>query len=189
MTRRVLIAHYNDDLSGQLRLLLISRGIDVCIVSTGLDCLARLRDWHPDLLVVSPNLTWGTGVSVLVLLHEEVDLVPIPTVVLADDTENLADYVRPEWIQQMFRDPVVPLSVSMSICSMLNHNQTGKMAMESDLQVSASTMQQHLTKNNSKGDLRCSVTHSLTPGYSSSAQLCATQNRVCRFSVATQGSK
>jgi DNA-binding NtrC family response regulator len=187
MANRVLISLSDDDLAKQLGSLLARGEIQVCMASTGLECLARLRDWHPDLLVVSPNLSWGTGVSVLVLLHEEEDLIPIPTIVLADDTEHLEDHVQPDWIQRKFISPVTPHSVCMAVFNMLSVNQTRNNAMLGDSQCSAPSMQQHLAKHSSKGDLRCAVTQSLTPGYSSSAQLCATPNRVCRFSMASPG--
>lgn len=187
MTRRILIAHSNGALSRQLGQELTRNGFDVCIVSTGLDCLARLREWHPDALIVSPKLTWGTGISVLILLHKEADLVPIPTIVVSDHTEQLSAHVRPEWIHRMFRDPITPQSVCSAVCNMLNNTEPKNVGITTDSQSSLPSVQEHLSQNRSQGDPRCVVTRSLAHGYSLSAQLCATQNRVRRFAVVTHG--
>jgi carbon storage regulator CsrA len=76
MAIRVLIADsdafltesYRDDLSRQ--------GAAVATATTGLDCMERLRQFHPDVLVLDPALPWGGGDGVLAILHEQPELRP-----------------------------------------------------------------------------------------------------------------
>lgn len=106
-------------------MLLSKVGFEVCSVSTGLECLAKLREWHPDALILSPKLIWGTGESVLAVLHEDADLFPIPTIVITDNDQYLTN-VRPEWVQRYFWNPVVPQSVCVEVSRILDHNLSGK---------------------------------------------------------------
>lgn len=115
-------------------------------VSTGLDCLARLRDWQPDLLIVSPKLTWGSGVSVLVLLHEDENLEPIPTIVISDDNQSLSAPVQPEWIQCIFYHPVIPQSVCKAVCNLLDQNHNKNTAIFRDLQPELVQRHEHRRK-------------------------------------------
>lgn len=146
MTSRVLIAHSNLPLTKQLGRLLTTKGFEVGSVSTGLDCLARLRDWQPDLLIVSPKLTWGSGLSVIVLLHEEEDIEPIPTIVISDDNQSLSAPVQPDWIQRIFYHPVIPHSVCMAVCNLLDQNHDRNTAISRDLQPELVQRHEHMRK-------------------------------------------
>ena len=52
------------------------RGAIVTTASTGLECLERLRDFVPDVLVLDPELLWGGGDGVLAVIHEQPELRP-----------------------------------------------------------------------------------------------------------------
>lgn len=79
---RVLIAVSDSELLFDCRNHLVMEGFVVQTTTSGLDCLARLRAFLPDLLVLDMDLPWGGGDGVLARLREECDLPQAPRVVL-----------------------------------------------------------------------------------------------------------
>lgn len=61
------------------------RGYEVRSATTGLGCLAILRNWRPNLLVMNPDLTWGSGIGVLGVMYEDTSIPSIPIVLLVED--------------------------------------------------------------------------------------------------------
>ena len=57
-------------------------GFEVFAVFSGLECVARLRECAPDLLVLEPQLPWGGGDGVLAMMGEFPQLASIPVMVL-----------------------------------------------------------------------------------------------------------
>ena len=49
-------------------------GFDVVVARTGLECVARLRERVPDVLVLEPQLPWGGGEGVLAIMGEVPEL-------------------------------------------------------------------------------------------------------------------
>jgi len=82
---RVLIASCDADLSAAYAAALSDCGCDVERVTTGLDCLARYRAWHPEVMLVTRDLLWGSGPDVLAVIHDE-ESDPASAVVMTDDT-------------------------------------------------------------------------------------------------------
>jgi DNA-binding response OmpR family regulator len=93
---RVLIASYDADLSAAYAAALSDCGFDVERVTTGLDCLARYRAWHPEVMLVTQNLLWGSGPDVLAVIHDE-ESNPAPAVVMTEDTTQARVHLRPQW--------------------------------------------------------------------------------------------
>jgi DNA-binding response OmpR family regulator len=62
-TDRYLLASYKQELS--------SRGFGVATARNGLECLQRLREFMPDVLVLEPAIPWGGGDGIVTLMHEE----------------------------------------------------------------------------------------------------------------------
>jgi len=82
MSIRVLIADPDEYLLDNYRDYLERHGCDVAAVTTGLECVERLRECAPDVLVIEPSILWGGGDGVLAMMHEEPDIPLVPVIVL-----------------------------------------------------------------------------------------------------------
>ncbi len=71
MSLRILIADPDRYLLAAYKAQLGSGGFDVATAQNGLECLRRLREFTPDVLVLEPSIPWGGGDGILSLLHEE----------------------------------------------------------------------------------------------------------------------
>ena len=65
MSIRVLLVDPESDLLDNYRRFLTREGFDVQTAADGLDCLAKLRGWTPDVLVLEPDMPNGTGKEIL----------------------------------------------------------------------------------------------------------------------------
>jgi DNA-binding response OmpR family regulator len=57
-------------------------GFEMDQALTGLECVSRLRERRPDVLVIEPLLPWGGGDGVLAVMGENPDLVTVLVIVL-----------------------------------------------------------------------------------------------------------
>lgn len=64
-------------------------GFDVATAANGPECLAQLRKFSPDILVLSRELRRGGADGVLSIMREESEMRPIPVVLTVDDTSRL----------------------------------------------------------------------------------------------------
>jgi carbon storage regulator CsrA len=76
MAVRVLLADPDEFLAASYAECLRQRGATVTTAGTGLECLERLHDFSPDVLVLEPELLWGGGDGVLAVVHEQPELRP-----------------------------------------------------------------------------------------------------------------
>ena len=76
MAVRVLLADPDESLAASYAECLRQRGATVATAGTGLECLERLCDFAPDVLVLEPELLWGGGDGVLAVVHEQPELRP-----------------------------------------------------------------------------------------------------------------
>jgi DNA-binding response OmpR family regulator len=81
-TIRVLIADPDESLQPLYRERLMQEGFELATASSGLECVARLREDVPDVLVLEPQLPWGGGEGVLAMMGENPQLATVPTMVL-----------------------------------------------------------------------------------------------------------
>ncbi len=79
---RVLIADPDESLQPVYREPLLRDGFIVTVAVSGLECLARLRERAPDVLVLEPQLPWGGGEGVLAIMGELPELAIVPVMVL-----------------------------------------------------------------------------------------------------------
>ena len=79
---RILIADPDRFLLASYSRHLRERGVNVSTAATGLECIERLRDAVPDVLVLDPALPWGGGDGVLAVVHEEPALRPAVVMIL-----------------------------------------------------------------------------------------------------------
>lgn len=80
---RVLIADADECLLKSYRTYLERCGFEVIVATSGLECVARLRDSSPDVLVLDPSLPWGGGDGVLAVMGEEPEVPRVPVIVVA----------------------------------------------------------------------------------------------------------
>ena len=80
---RILLA--DADISGRTscRAALRGRGFEVEVAGDGLDCIAKMRVFRPEVLVLDPGILWG-GDGVLARMREDVDLPAVPVIVLSE---------------------------------------------------------------------------------------------------------
>jgi adenylate cyclase len=79
---RVLMADPDESLQPLYRGYLTQEGFEVIGAWSALDCVARLRERVPDVLVLEPRLPWGGGDGVLAMMGEDANLATIPVMVL-----------------------------------------------------------------------------------------------------------
>jgi carbon storage regulator len=87
---RFLLASYSEHLR--------QRGATVSTATTGLECVERLRDAVPDVLVLEPALLWGGGDGVLAMTNDEPALRP-PVVILLTQGRNRSLLYRLSWFK------------------------------------------------------------------------------------------
>lgn len=85
----VLLADGDPALLRVFSAILSTWGIRVTTASTGLECLRRLRETVPDLLLLELRLLWGGGEGILAVMREQRDLAAVPVVVLTTDADPL----------------------------------------------------------------------------------------------------
>jgi CheY-like chemotaxis protein len=88
---QVLIADRDEILLETYERFLIRHDIEVFFATNGLECVARLRDVRPGVLVLDPGLLWGGGAGVLARMYGERNLPSVPVIVLgtARDADQL----------------------------------------------------------------------------------------------------
>ena len=79
---RVVVADPDESLHPVYRELLSREGFEVVAAVSGLDCVARLLQRVPDVLVLEPLLPWGGGDGVLAMMSENPALAIVPVMVL-----------------------------------------------------------------------------------------------------------
>lgn len=79
---RVLIADPDTSLQPLYRGTLLREGFEIATATNGIECVARMREHSPDLLVLEPQLPWGGGEGVLAIMAENPQLAAVPVMVL-----------------------------------------------------------------------------------------------------------
>lgn len=79
---RVLLADPDESLHPLYRGPLSREGFEVDRALSGLECIARLRERVPDVLVIEPLLPWGGGDGVLAFMSEFPKFAAVPVMVL-----------------------------------------------------------------------------------------------------------
>jgi len=79
---RVFIAHANDGSAEFIRRFLTNGGCEVETISGGVECLAKLRQSAPDVLILDFDLPWGGGDGVLAWLRENEEAPVVPVVLM-----------------------------------------------------------------------------------------------------------
>jgi carbon storage regulator len=98
MAARILIADADRFLLACYSRHLRERGVTASTATTGVECIQRLREAVPDVLILDPDLPWGGGDGVLAVVHEEPALRPTVVMILAQGRNRSLLY-RLSWFK------------------------------------------------------------------------------------------
>jgi DNA-binding response OmpR family regulator len=119
---RVLMADPDESLHPAYRGPLSQEGFEVTAASSGLECVARLRERVPDVLVLEPQLPWGGGEGVLAMMGEIPALAVIPVMVLTSCRDpHVLERVSRFPISDYQVKPLAPDRLAGRLRALLNH--------------------------------------------------------------------
>jgi DNA-binding response OmpR family regulator len=151
---RVLIADPDKSLLAMYREVLPGEGFEVVTAPSGLECIARLRERVPDVLVLDPQLPWGGADGVLAMMCEGTDLAIVPVMVLMSCRDplvlgNIAQFPITDWHVK----PLAPDRLAKMLRNLLDHHRLrSKLAKQKRFRRS---FDQKSTAVTNKGALRC----------------------------------
>jgi DNA-binding response OmpR family regulator len=106
---RVLLADPDSQLREMYRNLLASYGFEVATAGNGSQCLDSLRQFHPHVLILEPELPWGQGEGMVGRIYEQPDVPQVPVMLLcAGSTDEQIATLRGLPIREAHMKPVQP---------------------------------------------------------------------------------
>ena len=110
---RLLLAAYSQHLT--------QRGASVTTTRTGLECLEKLRQSVPDVLVLEPELLWGGGDGVLAMLNEQPSIRPTVVMLLSHNRNRSLLYRTSSFkVDDYQTKPLTATRLTASICGLLS---------------------------------------------------------------------
>ena len=101
---------------------LLQDGFELATASSGLECVARLRERVPDVLVLEPQLPWGGGDGVLAMMGEVPQLATVPVMVLTSCRDpRLLEAVARFPVSDYQLKPLTPDRLAGRLRSILAH--------------------------------------------------------------------
>lgn len=124
---RVLLADPDRALLDTHEDVLTQHGYQVETAVDGLDCLAKLRAFRPDLLVLEPDLLWGDGAGILTLMYQEPDVPYVPVVVVSwrpdpDGLRLVGSYPVSDYLLK----PLPPARLAERVTAILTRRRTAR---------------------------------------------------------------
>jgi DNA-binding response OmpR family regulator len=120
MADKVLIADPDAALLSSYRSYLSRHGFQVATAKDGLECVARLRAFCPDIVVLCPHLLWGAGEGVLAMMYEEADVPLVPVLALGDRYPEDGRYlIGPFPVRGYHVKPLAPALLAASLAQAL----------------------------------------------------------------------
>lgn len=118
----VLMADPDESLHPVYREPLAQDGFEVVSAFSGLECITRMRERVPDLLVLEPHMPWGGGDGVLAIMGEIPALAIVPVMVLTScrDLHELNGVSRFPISDYQIK-PLTPDRLAERLRSLLNH--------------------------------------------------------------------
>lgn len=105
---KVLIAEAHARLAAEYQALLRLSGLVVETAGDGLECIARIWDFHPDLVVLEPDIPWGGGDGVLSVLSEEVILPNCTVILISEQVKEKCRGTGAELVAGRYEKPLTP---------------------------------------------------------------------------------
>jgi CheY-like chemotaxis protein len=119
---RVLLADPDESMHPVYREPLSREGFDVDMALSGLECIARLRERVPDVLVLEPQLPWGGGDGVLAIMGEDPGLAAVPVMVLTSCRDpHVLNRVALFPISDYHLKPLAPDRLAGKLRTLLDH--------------------------------------------------------------------
>lgn len=124
MLVRVVIADPDECLLDHYRNYLEQHGFEVATATNGVECVERLRECSPDVLVLEPSIPWGWGDGVLAMMHEEPDIPLVPAMVLTYGRDRSVLYrLAPFKIDDYQVKPLQPKQLAERIVALVKRRQ------------------------------------------------------------------
>jgi DNA-binding NtrC family response regulator len=97
-------------------------GFELETAISGVECVARLRERVPDVLLLEPRMPWGGSDGVLAMMEEIPQLATVPVIILTschdpDVLHRVACYL----ISDYYLKPLAPDRLVEKLRSVLNH--------------------------------------------------------------------
>ena len=103
-------------------------------MTTGVDCVEKLRNCMPDVLIIEPSIPWGCGDGVLALMHEETDIPTTRVIVLTYGRDCGALYrLAPFKIDDYQVKPLRPARLAERIRAVLGPRPCGPTTIEQNM--------------------------------------------------------
>jgi DNA-binding response OmpR family regulator len=118
MSLEVLIADQDVELAMLYRRFLHSHGLSAETVTGGLECLRRIRQRPPDVLVLDCGLLWGGADGVVACLREEGASLPVILTTWSTSPEEVCRLVVPpvvHCIRKFFPLPALLKSIRLAL--------------------------------------------------------------------------
>ena len=101
---------------------LLQEGFELVTAASGLECVARLRERVPDVLVLEPQLPWGGGDGVLAMMGEVPELATVPVMVLTSCRDpHVLEAVARFPVSDYQLKPLAPDRLAGRLRSLLTH--------------------------------------------------------------------
>ena len=119
---RVLMADPDESLPPVYREPLSREGFELGTAVSGLECVARLRERVPDVLVLEPQLPWGGGDGVLAMMGEVPQLATVPVMVLTSCHDpHVLNRVARFPVSSYHLKPLAPDRLAARLRTLLTH--------------------------------------------------------------------
>jgi DNA-binding response OmpR family regulator len=119
---QVLMADPDQSLHPEYRGPLLQEGFELVTATSGLECVARLREQQPDILVLEPQLLWGGGEGVLAVMGEHPRLAAVPVMVLTSCRDSrLMETVMRFPVSDYQLKPLAPERLAGRLLAILAH--------------------------------------------------------------------
>lgn len=123
---RVLMADPDECLLARYRKLL-GEEFEFVAARTGLECLARLYERIPDVLVLEPRLPWGGGDGVLAMMHDDPQQASVPVMILTACRDRaVLEGVAPYRISDYYVKPLPAVRLAKRIRTVLDHRRSAR---------------------------------------------------------------
>ena len=97
-------------------------GFELETAVSGLECIARLRECVPDVLVLEPQMPWGGGDGILAMMGEIPQLATVPVMILTSCRDHhVLNRVGRFLISDYHLKPLGPDGLVERLRSVLNH--------------------------------------------------------------------